>query len=163
MRRAFRSCSIGSESQQELSRRRRLTAFVDTIANRVQVAPINQHEYFMNWLLDGWWWIVKPVDLIIYLYYSSIIKRSRWKKYKSWMKISSFYWCGWLLIYKWEQMIWPITSRTKIRFLHLCVGETIQLIHFKLPFSTVIIPMLWEEFLRLGDDFALISAMMDNL
>ena len=61
-------------------------------------------------------------------------------------------------------MIRPITTyRTKIRFLHLCVGETIQLIHFKLPFSTVIIPMLWEEFLRLGDDFALISAMMDNL
>ena len=163
MRRAFQSCSIGSESQQELSRRRRLTAFVDTIANRVQVAPINQHEYFMNWTLVNGWWIVRPVDLIIYLYYSSIIKRSRWKKFESWMKISSFYWCGWLLIYKWEQMIWPITSRTKIRFLHLCVGETIQLIHFKLPFSTVIIPMLWEEFLRLGDDFALISAMMDNL
>ena len=163
MRRAFQSCSIGSESQQELSRRRRLTAFVDTIANRVQVAPINQHEYFMNWTLVNGWWIVRPVDLIIYLYYSSIIKRSRWKKYKSWMKISSFYWCGWLLIYKWEQMIRPITSRTKIRFLHLWVGETIQLIHFKLPFSTVIIPMLWEEFLRLGDDFALISAMMDNL
>ena len=163
MRRAFQSCSIGSESQQELSRRRRLTAFVDTIANRVQVAPINQHEYFMNWTLVNGWWIVKPVDLIIYLYYRSIIKKFMWKKFESWMKISSFYWCGWLLIYKWEQMIRPITSRTKIRFLHLCVGETIQLIHFKLPFSTVIIPMLWEEFLRLGDDFALISAMMDNL
>ena len=159
MRRAFQSYSIGSESTGTLTSS---TAFVDTIANRVQVAPINQHEYFMNWLLDGWW-IVKPVDLIIYLHYSFIVKRFRWKKFESWMKISSFYWCGWLLIYKWEQMIWPITSRTKIRFLHLCVGEIIQLIHFKLPFSTVIIPMLWEEFLRLGDDFALISAMMDNL